>query len=61
MSSGYARRLAHLGDPRILVGLAITAVTLWFVLRDVDFGEVLANIATGNFVYLFASVFTEHF
>ena len=26
------RRLANLGDPRILVALAITAVTLWFAL-----------------------------
>jgi uncharacterized protein (TIRG00374 family) len=52
MSDGHARRLAHLGDPRILVGLAITAVTLWFVLRDVSFAALLRDIARANLAVL---------
>jgi len=38
------------------VGIAVTVFLLWWVLRDVPFGEVVANIAGGNFLLLFASV-----
>ncbi|MDE3005946.1 MAG: lysylphosphatidylglycerol synthase domain-containing protein, partial [Gemmatimonadota bacterium] len=43
------------------VGLLVTVFLLWFVLKDVDFGEVLANIATGNMWLLAASVFVATF
>jgi hypothetical protein len=52
MRKGHARRLGNLGDPRILVGLAITAVTLWFVLRDVSFAALLRDIARANLAVL---------
>lgn len=42
-------------------GLAVTVFLLWWVLKDVDFGEVLANISTGNFWLLGASVFVATF
>jgi uncharacterized protein (TIRG00374 family) len=38
------------------VGLVVTVFFLWVVLKDVDFREVLANIATGNMLLLAASV-----
>lgn len=46
---------------KAVVGLAVTVFLLWFVLRDVDFGEVLSNIATGNMLLLAASVFVATF
>lgn len=46
---------------KALVGVAITVAALWYVLRDVDFGEVLAQVATGNFLLLGASVFVATF
>jgi uncharacterized protein (TIRG00374 family) len=52
MSDGHARRLAYLRDPRILVGLAITAVTLWFALRGVSFSALLQDIARANLAVL---------
>ena len=42
-------------------GLAVTIFLLWWVLKDVDFREVLANISTGNFWLLGASVFVATF
>lgn len=46
---------------KALVGVAITVVALWYVLRDVDFGEVIAQVATGNLWLLAASVFVATF
>ena len=42
---------------KALFGTAVTVFLLWWVLRDVDFGEVLRNISRGNFWLLGASVF----
>jgi uncharacterized protein (TIRG00374 family) len=39
------------------VGTGVTVFLLWWVLRGVDFGEVVSNIAQGNFLLLGASVF----
>jgi uncharacterized protein (TIRG00374 family) len=41
---------------KALIGVTITVVALWWVLKDVDFGEVLGNIAQGNFLLLLAAV-----
>ncbi len=49
---GAGRRLASLGDPRILIGLAITAVTLWFALRGVSFATLARDIARANLAVL---------
>jgi len=49
---GTVRRLANLGDPRILAGLAITAVTLWFALRGVSFAALARDIARTDLVVL---------
>jgi len=49
---GARRRLPSLGDPRILVGLAISAGTLWFALRGVSFATLLRDIARANLVIL---------
>jgi len=49
---GAGRRLATLGDPRILIGLAITAVTLWFALRGVSFATLAGDIARANLAIL---------
>lgn len=38
-------------------GVGVTVVLLWWVLKDVDFGDVLANVAKGNFGLLLAAVF----
>lgn len=46
---------------KALFGLAVTVFLLWWVLADVPFGEVLANIRRGNFVLLFLSVFVATF
>jgi glycosyltransferase 2 family protein len=46
---------------KAVVGVAVTVFLLWWVLRDVAFGEVVANIARGNFWYLAASVFVATF
>ena len=51
-SRGAGRRLASVGDPRILVGLAISAVTLWFVLRGVSFQALLRDITRANLAIL---------
>jgi uncharacterized protein (TIRG00374 family) len=42
----------RLRDPRIAVGLAITAVTLWFALRGVSFAAVLRDITRANLAVL---------
>lgn len=41
---------------KALFGVAVTLFLLWWVLADVPFGEVLANIRQGNFLLLLASV-----
>ncbi len=46
------RRLPGLGDPRILIGLLITAVTLWFALRGVSFETLARDIARVNLAVL---------
>ena len=47
--------MKHAG--KAVFGIAVTVFLLWWVLHDVDFREVIANIATGNFYLLFASIF----
>lgn len=46
---------------KALFGVGVTVLALWYVLRDVDFGEVLRQVATGNFYLLGASVFVATF
>lgn len=46
---------------KALVGTAITVFLLWWVLKDVDFGEVVSNIARGNLVLLSGSIFVATF
>lgn len=41
---------------KAVLGLAVTVFLLWWVLKDVDFGEVLRNISRGDFGLLFASI-----
>lgn len=41
---------------KALSGLFVTVILLWWVLRGVDFAEVLRNIAQGHMGYLAASV-----
>ena len=55
MSKGHRggrRRVARLGDPRILIGLVITAVTLWYALQGVSFGTLARDIARANLAIL---------
>ncbi len=49
---GAGRRLASLGDPRILLGLAISAGTLWFALQGVSFATLARDIARANLAML---------
>lgn len=51
--------MKHAG--KATVGLVVTVFLLWYVLKDVDFREVVANIATGNMWLLGASVFVATF
>ncbi|MDA0328889.1 MAG: lysylphosphatidylglycerol synthase transmembrane domain-containing protein [Gemmatimonadetes bacterium] len=46
---------------KALLGIVITVVLLWWVLADVPFGDVVANIRRGNFLLLAASVFVATF
>lgn len=46
---------------KAVLGMAVTVFLLWWVLRGVDFGEVLRNISRGNFWLLGASVFVGTF
>lgn len=46
---------------KAVFGLAVTVFLLWWVLKDVDFGEILRNISTGNFWLLGASIFVATF
>ena len=42
--------MKHLG--KAAVGIFLTVFLLWFVMKDVDFADVLANIATGDMLLL---------
>jgi len=44
----------HLG--KTLVGLAVTVFLFWWIMRDVNFGEVWNNIRSGNMLLLLAAV-----
>jgi len=46
---------------KTLVGLAVTVTLFWWILRDVNFGEVWANVRQGDMVLLFAAVFVATF
>ena len=46
---------------KAVFGTAITVFLLWWVLRGVDFGEVVSNVARGNLLLLSASVFVATF
>lgn len=46
---------------KAVVGLAITVLALWYVLRDVSFGEVVTQIGRGDFLLLGAAVFVATF
>lgn len=46
---GWLRRLA---SPRVLLSFAVTAVALWFSLRDLDFGQVWGAIRRADLVTL---------
>lgn len=41
---------------KAVFGIAVTAFLLWFVLKDVDFAEVVSEISRGNMLLLAASV-----
>ena len=51
--------MKHLG--KAAVGIFLTVFLLWFVMKDVDFADVLANIATGDMLLLFASILVATF
>lgn len=44
----------HLG--KTLLGLAVTAIALWYVLRGEDFGQIWSQIRQGDPLLLFAAV-----
>ena len=46
---------------KALLGLAVTVLLLWWVLRDESPSEIVANIAQGNFLLLSASIFVATF
>ncbi len=46
---------------KAVFGLSVTVFLLWWVLHDVPFGEVVSNIASGNFLLLAGSVFVATF
>jgi uncharacterized protein (TIRG00374 family) len=46
---------------KAVFGVAVTVLLLWWVLSGVPFGEVLANIRSGNFLLLLASVVVATF
>ena len=53
MSAPPRRRgVARVLDPRVLVGLAITALTLWYSFRDVSFSVLLRDMARANLAWL---------
>jgi len=49
MSEGAVARFGRrVLDPRVLIGLGITGVALWFSLRDVDWAELGSAMASAN-------------
>jgi glycosyltransferase 2 family protein len=44
--------LARVLDPRVLLGLAITAVTLWYSFRDVSFEALVRDMGRANLAIL---------
>lgn len=57
---GAVRRLAGLGDSRVLVGLAISAVTLWFSLRGISYTALARDIARADLVILLVPSIPAH-
>ena len=49
----------HLG--KTLVGLGVTGVALWYVLRGEDFGQIWSQVRQGNLWLLLAAVFVATF
>jgi glycosyltransferase 2 family protein len=49
---GTARVLGRVLDPRILIGLAITGVTLWYSFRDISFQDLLRDMGRANLAVL---------
>jgi uncharacterized protein (TIRG00374 family) len=49
---GKSRRWSRIRDYRVWVGIAITVVFGWFVIRDVDFALVVATIRQANWLLL---------
>lgn len=45
-------RRSHLRDPKVWLGIVITIVAMWFAMRDVDLGLVLAEFRRANLVVL---------
>jgi hypothetical protein len=43
-------------DWKALLGVGITVFLLWYVMRDVNFVEVWAEVRRANWLYLLASV-----
>ena len=39
-------------DPRLAVGLAVTAFALWFAFRDVDLGRIASDMADADLLWL---------
>jgi uncharacterized protein (TIRG00374 family) len=63
MSEGQGRvgrRLATLVDPRILIGLAISAATLWFALRGVSYAGLARDIARADLAVLLIPSILAH-
>jgi uncharacterized protein (TIRG00374 family) len=52
--------MKRLKDPRVWVGLAVTAVSLWLALRGVDFHEVAGDMAQANWVLLLGVSIPAH-
>ena len=46
---------------KAVLGMAVTVFLLWWVLRDVELADVMANISGGNFWLLGASIFVATF
>ena len=51
--------MKHAG--KAAAGFFLTGFLLWFVLKDVDFADVLGNIATGDMLLLSGAVFVATF
>ena len=47
-ASGVVRRRVRWRDPRVWIGLAITAITVWLALRDVSYGQLARDLARAD-------------